>query len=212
MKYRATCLWLCLIWKEVLFLALVEKQATNIKCKFVSVSIYKSMYEALHTDVCELTSGPGIAKLFRREWFEWADSGWFQAWRRTESLKVVMENQCWNRSMLWSLLAIFVLSLLLARLIEPQLWETNMISYTLKSFKQKIMLNDRSDWNYNTFFWPCLFYLLFFPSLLVSLLTLVFSLLQNHRPAWWSPPGVVFIEEPQCRCSVQRCMGPLSMH
>lgn len=47
MKYRVTCLWLCLIWKEVLFLARVEKQATNIKCKFVSVSIYKSMYEAL---------------------------------------------------------------------------------------------------------------------------------------------------------------------
>lgn len=47
MKYRATCLWLCLIWKEVLFLALVEKQATSIKCKFVSVSIYKRMYEGL---------------------------------------------------------------------------------------------------------------------------------------------------------------------
>lgn len=67
MKYRATCLWLCLIWKQVLFLALVEKQATNIKCKFVSVSIYKSMYEALYTDVCKLTPGPSIAKLFRGE-------------------------------------------------------------------------------------------------------------------------------------------------
>ena len=70
MKYRATCLWLCLIWKEVLILALVEKQATNIKCKFVSLSIYRSVYKALYTDVCNLTSGPNIAELFCGEVFD----------------------------------------------------------------------------------------------------------------------------------------------
>lgn len=67
MKYRATCLGLCLIWKELLFLALLEKQASDIKCKFVSASIYTSVYEALCADVFALTSGPGNAELFRVE-------------------------------------------------------------------------------------------------------------------------------------------------
>lgn len=49
MKYTAAYLWLYLIWKDVLFVAPFEKQASNIKCKFVSVSIYKPMYEALYT-------------------------------------------------------------------------------------------------------------------------------------------------------------------
>lgn len=35
MKYRATCCRLCFSWKRLLFLALVEKQATNIRCEVV---------------------------------------------------------------------------------------------------------------------------------------------------------------------------------
>lgn len=69
MKYRLTCHRLCLIWKELLLLPQVGglPRATNIKCKFVSVSIYKSMYEALYTDVYELTPGPTFAELFHGE-------------------------------------------------------------------------------------------------------------------------------------------------
>ncbi|CAJ1081826.1 outer dynein arm-docking complex subunit 2 [Xyrichtys novacula] len=34
----------------------------------------------------------------------------------------------------------------------------------------------------------------------------------DYRPARWRPPGVVFTEKPQCRCSVQCSLGSMSMH
>lgn len=205
MKYRATCLWLCLIWKEVVFLALVEKQATKIKCKFVSFSIYKSMYEAL----CKLTSGPCIAELFHREWFEWADSGWVSSLERNlAGLKTfLMKSQCRNRLLLWSCLVVVVLSLLLARLIHPEHWETNMI-------KKVTLLNLSSrKWCLMKDLVEISFFGLAYSSLFIPFSFSFFSLsLQNHWPAWWSPPGVVVIEKSLCRCSVQCCLGPLSVH
>lgn len=96
MKYRATCLWLCLIWKEVLFLALVEKQATNIKCKFVSLAIFRSMYEALYADVCRLTSGPSIAKPFpvESDLSEQTVGGFFKPGEEMSRTEVVMKRHC----------------------------------------------------------------------------------------------------------------------
>lgn len=42
-------------------------------------------------------------------------------------------------------------------LIQPELRKRSIISYTLKSFKQKIMLNERFDQNYQNVFLACAF-------------------------------------------------------
>lgn len=150
MKYRAICLWLCLIWKGVLFLALVEKQATNIKCKFVSLSIYRSMYEPVYTDVCKLTSGPSITELFRGEWFEWADSGWVLGLeRKWAGLKA----SCDEKPMLKSINALILLGCSCVKHAAGQTETKENKSCTLKSFKYEIMRKERSKWNHNaTFF------------------------------------------------------------
>lgn len=124
MKYRATCLWLCLIWKDVLFWLWFGKKATNMKCKFVSVPIYKSMYETLYTDVLYASEPLAlVSQFFSLRMISVSSRG---CWTCTG-----MEGKLlWKVLKLISALILFDcswLSCLVVRLIQPDLWETNMI-------------------------------------------------------------------------------------
>lgn len=103
MKYRATCLWLCLIWKDVLFLASLEKQDTNIKWSlshFLFINPCMKYYTQ-YTDIFKTPRFPLENDLSKQTCGQ--VSGWETSWAKPKASW--SESQCWNWSMPWSYLA-----------------------------------------------------------------------------------------------------------
>lgn len=134
--------------------------------------------------------------LSRGEWFERADSGWvFKPGEEMSRTEVVMKRHCWNRSMLWSCLAVVVLSFCWRQIQQELREEKNkIISLNLSHVKD---LHKTSTWHFSCCFLKnlCLF---FFPSCLTPVfclsltlcriidqldgVRLVWSLLKNPSP------------------------------